>query len=138
MSNLPVKPPAVNAETQPFWDATAEGRIELPKCVDCDLVIWYPRAICPDCQSTDLVWEQMSGRGEVYSFSVLRAGVSRAWRDSLPYVVAYVKLNEGPVMLTNVVGCDPEDVTIGMPVSAVFDDTGEENALVRFEPAVTD
>ena len=135
MSDLPARPPLPNAETQPFWDATAEGRIELPRCGDCDLVIWYPRSICPDCQSTDLTWQSMSGAGTLYSYSVTRAGGGRAWREHLPFVVAYVRLDEGPTMLTNIVDCDPDDLEVDMAVTAVFDDTGEGNALVRFRPA---
>lgn len=135
MSELPAKPPAPNVETQRFWDATAQNRIELPKCAACDLVIFYPRAVCPDCLSTDLTWETMAGTGTVYSFSINRTGGSRRWREHLPYVVAYVQLDEGPIMLTNIVGCDPETVTIGMPVVAVFDNTGEGSSLIRFEPA---
>lgn len=132
MSDLPARPPAPNAETRRFWDATAEGRIELPRCDGCGLVIWYPRAVCPDCQSTDLTWETMSGRGTVYSYSISRSGGGRAWKPHLPYVVAYVELAEGPRMLTNIVGCDPEAVHIDMAVTAVFDDTGEGSALIRF------
>jgi uncharacterized OB-fold protein len=135
MSPLPAKPPVPNVETQPFWDATAEGRIDLPRCVACGLVVWYPRAICPDCHSTDLTWETMAGTGAVYSFSVTRAGGGRRWKEHLPFVVAYVRLDEGPTMLTNIVGCDPDSVTIDMAVTAVFDDTGEGNALIRFRPA---
>lgn len=134
MSELPAKAPTVNVETQRFWDATADGRIELPRCDDCGLVIWYPRAICPDCQSTALTWETMAGTGTVYSYTIARSGVGRRWREHLPFVVAYVRLDEGPTMLTNVVDCDPEAVTIGLPVAAVFDDTGEGSALVRFRP----
>ena len=132
MSELPAKPPVTNVETQRFWTATAEGRIELPRCTQCSLVIWYPRAICPDCQSTDLVWETMAGTGSVYSFSIARGGVGRRWKEHLPFVVAYVRLDEGPTMLTNIVDCDVEDVAIDMAVHAVFDDTGEGSSLVRF------
>lgn len=135
MSELPASAPRVNHETAPYWDATAQGRIDLPRCRSCDLVIWYPRAICPDCQSSDLEWQTMSGDASVYSFTVTRAGVGSKWRDHLPIVVAYVQLAEGPIMLTNIVDCDPESVEIGMALRPVFHDTGEGPALVRFTPA---
>jgi uncharacterized OB-fold protein len=134
VSQLPAKAPITNVETQQFWDGTAEGRIDLPRCTQCNLVIWYPRAVCPDCQSTAHVWETMAATGTVYSFTVTRAGGGRRWKEHLPFVVAYVRLDEGPTMLTNIVGCDPDAVQIGMAVSAVFDDTGEGASLVRFEP----
>ena len=134
MSELPTRPPQPNVETQRFWDAAAEGRIELPRCDACELVIWYPREVCPDCQSTDMTWITLSGRGTVYSYTVARSGASRSWKEHLPFVVAYVRLDEGPTMLTNVVECEPDSVSIDMAVTAVFDDTGEGSALVRFRP----
>lgn len=135
MSNLPTKAPRPTPETQPFWDAAADGRIELARCDNCGLLPWYPRSICPNCQSQSRTWEQLSGRGTVYSYSVTRAGGGRAWREHLPFVVAYVQLDEGPIIMTNIVDCDPETVRIDMPVKAVFDDTGEGTAIVRFTPA---
>ena len=135
MSALPTKPPRPTPETQPFWDAAAAGRIELARCDECGLIPWYPRSICPNCQSSSRTWEQLSGRGTVYSYSVTRAGGSRAWREHLPYVVAYVQLDEGPIIMTNIVDCDPETVRIDMAVSAVFDATEDGAALVRFAPA---
>jgi len=135
MSALPAKPPHPNVETQRFWDGTAQGRIELPECDDCGFIAWYPRSICPDCQSTNMTWQTMSGNGTVYTFSVTRAGGGRAWKEHLPFVVAYVQLDEGPTMMTNIVDCDPDTVEVGMAVTAVFDDTGEGTSIVRFAPA---
>lgn len=131
---LPAPAPELNAETERFWTAAGGGRLELPRCARCGLLVFYPRAVCPDCQSTELEWETLSGRGTVYSYTVMRSGASRRWRDHLPYIVAYVRLDEGPTVLTNVVNCDPEAVHIDMAVRAVFDDTGEGTALLRFEP----
>ena len=132
---LPTGEPTINPDNRRYWEGTAEGRIDLPRCNACGLVIWYPRSICPDCQSTDLVWETMSGKGKVYSFSITRGGVGRSWREHTPFVLAYVELDEGPRMMTNIVGCDVGEVEIDMAVTAVFDDTGEGNAIVRFTPA---
>jgi len=132
---LPVRAPQVTSETQPFWDGTAEGRIDLAQCSACGLIPWYPRAVCPDCQGTEFSWKTMAGTGTVYSFSVTRAGGGRAWKPHLPFVVAYVELDEGPRLLTNLVDCDPDQVTIGMEVTAVFEPTAEGPALIRFRPA---
>lgn len=133
--HLPVRAPEVTDETRPFWEATAQGRIDLGVCDSCGFIPWYPRRYCPVCGSSDMTWSTMSGRGTVYSFSVTRAGASRAWKEHLPFVVAYVQLEEGPIMLTNIVDTDPDQVTVGMAVTAVFDDTGEGMSLVRFRPA---
>lgn len=143
MSGLPTGEPRVNVETERYWNGTGEGQIVLPRCNDCDLVIWYPRAFCPDCHTSDVEWQTMSGNGTIYSYTVTRAGVGRRWREHLPFVVAYVQLDEGPIMLTNIVDVDPETIAIGMPVTAVFDaaespdtdEPGTPRAIVRFTAA---
>jgi uncharacterized OB-fold protein len=132
MPDLPVFAPTVVPETKPYWDATAEGKILLPRCNGCGTVIWYPRTSCPECMSFDVSWFEASGRGTIYSFAVVRRQ-GGAWRDALPYVLAYVELEEGPRVLTNIV--DTIDVQVGQAVEAVFVDTGEGNALVRFRTA---
>jgi uncharacterized OB-fold protein len=134
MSQLPSRPPIVNDDTRPFWDATAGGRIHLPRCETCDLVIWYPRHHCPDCQG-DVTWVDVSGRGTIYSYTIVRRGASGSWREHPNYVIAYVELEEGPRLLTNIVEADPDALGVGDRVEVVFDDTGEGNSLLRFRPA---
>jgi uncharacterized OB-fold protein len=131
---LPTPAPAPSPETQEFWSATAEQRLLLKRCTPCGTVIWYPRAICPACHSTETEWFEASGRGTVYSFTVSRRGEG-PYKEAAPYVLAYVQLEEGPRVLTNIVDCDVDAVAVDQPVTVVFDDTGEGNALVRFTPA---
>lgn len=133
-AHLPVPTPAVNVETQEFWDATARGVFLLKRCDRCGVVIWYPRFVCPDCHGTATSWFEASGRGTVYSFTIVRRGQG-AYADAAPFVVAYVELAEGPRILTNVVDCDPETVEVGQAVEVVFHDTGSGTALYRFRPA---
>jgi len=133
-SNLPTNAPPVSNETQEFWDATAEGRFLLKRCDACGTVIWYPRFLCPDCHSTETSWFEASGKGTVYSYTVPRRGQG-PWRDAVPFIVAYVELEEGPRILTNLVGVEPDAVEIGMPVEVTWHDTGEGSALYRFTPA---
>jgi uncharacterized OB-fold protein len=123
----------VNPETRPFWEATAAGRLVLARCDDCGETIWYPRAICPTCRSTAISWVDASGRGEIYSFTVIRRGEG-PYRDASPYVLAYVELEEGPRIMTNIVGADDASLRVGQPVEVVFHDTGEGSALARFRP----
>jgi uncharacterized protein len=130
---LPVPAPERSPETDPFWSATAEGRLVLPNCDDCAAAIWYPRTLCPICGSTSVTWVEASGQGTIYSYTVMHRGPGR-FRDVVPYVVAYVELAEGPRVLTNIVNCDPDRVHIGQSVSVAFFDTGEGSALYRFEP----
>jgi uncharacterized OB-fold protein len=133
---LPAPAPFVLPEVKQFWDATAEGRLLLPRCVECAAVIWYPRPFCPQCASTRVEWIEASGHGTVYSFTVNRRGVADlpAYRDAGVYVLAYVELDEGPRVMTNVVDCDPDGVRIGQRVEVVFHDTGQGNALPRVRP----
>jgi uncharacterized protein len=105
--------PPVNPETKPFWDAAAEGKLLLKKCAACGEFHYYPRAICPFCFSDRTEWRAASGRGTVYSYSVMR-------RAPIPYAIAYVALEEGITMLTNIVDCDFDAIRIGRKVSLVF------------------
>jgi uncharacterized OB-fold protein len=133
---LPAPAPFVLPEVKPFWDATAEGRLVLPRCLECEAIIWFPRPFCPVCASTRVEWIEASGRGTVYSFTVNRRGVAdlAEYRDAGVYVLAYVELSEGPRVMTNIVDCDPGSVHIGQQVEVVFHDTGQGNALARFRP----
>jgi uncharacterized OB-fold protein len=124
--------PEVAPELAEFWAATAEGRLLLRRCTVCAEAIWYPRPICPFCHSTRTVWEQASGRGHIYTFSVVRRGMG-GYADA-PYVLAYVELAEGPRVMTNIVDCDADRVEIGQAVELVFHRTAEGTALPRFRP----
>ncbi len=130
-SGLPTPTPATTLETEPFWEAAAEGRFVLPRCNSCEHVIWYPRLFCPECGSTDVSYVDAAGTGTVYSFTVVEKGQGR-WRDHSPYVLAYVELDEGPRMMTNIVGVDPDAVAIGAAVQAVFDPGKDGGAVIRF------
>lgn len=131
---LPAPAPVVNSETRGFWDATAEGRFVLSRCRECDLFIWYPRRICPACHSGATEWVDSAGRGIIYSFAITHKGMGEYARCG-PYVLAYVTLDEGPRMMTNIVECEPAQLEIGLPVELVLHDTGAGNALPRFRPA---
>ncbi len=132
-SSLPVRNVDVNSETRPFWEATAVGQLVLPRCVECGATLWYPKSFCPLCASSSVEWVPASGRGTIYSFSITRKGAG-VWAEHGPYVVAYVELDEGPRVLTNIVGCDVDDVHIGMAVSVVFHPTADGPAIYRFRP----
>lgn len=130
-TTLPTKAPRPSEDSASFWAATTEGRFELQKCADCGTIIFWPRAICPSCSSFNLDTFDAAGTGTVYSYSVVHRSVG-GWRDATPYVLAYVQLDEGPRVMTNIVDCDPADVAIDAPVRVVWHDTGEGPALPRF------
>ncbi|MEZ5233784.1 MAG: Zn-ribbon domain-containing OB-fold protein [Acidimicrobiia bacterium] len=122
--------------TRPFWEATAEGRFLFQRCGACGAAIFYPRPACNVCGGDDLRWEQASGDATVHTFSIARRPTHPKFTGDEPYVVAIVELAEGPHVTTNIVGCDPEDVRIGMAVRLTFEDVGPDGfALPLFEPA---
>ncbi len=124
------KPSKVSA---PFWAAARRHQLVLQRCERCGTFIYYPRSRCPHCFDDRLGWQQVSGRGVVYSFTVVRRAMSRAFGDA-PYVLAIVELEEGPRLTTNIVAA-PEAVSVGMKVTAHFDDVTPECTLVKFKPA---
>jgi uncharacterized OB-fold protein len=127
-SPLPAVPPQPGPDDAPFWEAAAAGRLVLPRCRACDRFIWYPRTFCPDCHGGDVEWAEASGNGTVYSFTVSYRGPG-PWSERAPYVIAYVELDEGPRVMTNIVGADPETVRIGDRVTAVFEPAGSTRVL---------
>ncbi|MBI3969170.1 MAG: Zn-ribbon domain-containing OB-fold protein [Chloroflexi bacterium] len=128
-----VKPlPVLDADSRPYWAAAAAGRLILRRCTACGLVYYYPRAICGRCWSAATEWIDASGRGKIYSFSVVYDNRAPGFRDEVPYVLAYVELDEGPRMLTNVVDCAPDQVQIDMPVEVVFERVSDEIGIPRF------
>lgn len=133
MSTLPTPAPTVTQANAAFWAATAEGRFQLQRCNECDTVLWFPRRHCPSCWTENVSTFDASGKGVVYSFTVIRKG-AMAYKESGPFVIAYVELAEGPRVMTNIVDCDVETVKVGMHVEVVWHDTGQGNALYRFRP----
>jgi uncharacterized protein len=119
--------PIVTVETQPFWTAAREGRFLVPTCTACGKTHWYPRAICPFCASEKIEWRDGSGKGTVYTFTVMR-------RAKEPYVIAYVTLAEGPTMMTNIVDCDFDALRIGQSVAVVFKETENGPPVPMFRP----
>jgi uncharacterized protein len=119
--------PEPNPETQAFWDATARGELLLRRCGGCGEAHYYPRTICPLCGSADTAWEQAAGAGTIYSFSVMR-------QAKIPYAIAYVTLDEGPTMMTNIVEADLDAIRIGQRVRVVFVPTEGGAPVPMFRP----
>jgi hypothetical protein len=127
--------PRIDEESKGFWEACRRHELYMQRCRACGSCRYYPRALCPACLSDDTEWVRSSGRGTVYTFTVTHQNQAPGFRDELPYVLAYVGLEEGVRLLTNVVGCPPDDVRIGMRVEVVFDDVTAEVTLPKFRPA---
>ncbi|MFC2071356.1 Zn-ribbon domain-containing OB-fold protein, partial [Chloroflexota bacterium] len=96
----------------------------------------YPPAmICPHCLNLESEWVKLSGKGRVHSFIVVRRAFNPTFADEIPYTVAVIETEEGTRMVSNVIGCKPEDVRVDMPVEVVFEDVTEEFTLHKFKPA---
>ena len=127
--------PRVDEESRPYWEACARHELYIQKCKNCGTVFYYPRGFCPEDLSADFEWVKCSGRGKVYTYTVTRQNQSSGFRDKVPYVMAYVELEEGIRMLTNIVDCDPKDVAVGMSVEVTFEDVTPDISIPLFRPA---
>ena len=127
--------PRLDEESRGYWEALARHELYLQKCASCSTLRFYPRALCPSCLSSKTDYLCASGRGIVYTFTVTYQNQAAGFRDELPYVMAYVELDEGPRILTNVVNTPADTVTIGMPVEVVFEDVDEGLAIPKFQRA---
>jgi uncharacterized protein len=113
--------PGVNPETEHFWEAAKQGKFLIRRCTECGKAHWYPRAICPHCFSDKTEWKESAGRGTIYSVSVMK-------RAPEVYAIAYVTLEDGPTMMTNIVDCDYDKVAIGQKVQVTFKPTQGEGS----------
>lgn len=122
--------PVPDGDTRPYWNAAKEHRLVLRRCLDCQTAIFYPRGICPHCMSDHLDWITASGRGTIYSYTVVHRAPA-GFQDRVPYVVALIDLDEGVRMMSNVVDAGSE-VRVGAPVQVIFDDVTAEITLPKF------
>ena len=135
MSDRARKPVPVPApESVPYWKAAKRHRLELPHCNACGKFWFPPSRACPHCLATDFDFLAVSGRGRVFSFVIFHRIYHPAFATEVPYVVALVELEEGPRLLSNIVGIEPQAVACEMPVKVVFDDVTEDVAVPKFTP----
>lgn len=123
MTTLPSNP-----ETAAFWDACREHRLLVRKCTACGRVHWYPRTLCPHCFSDKTLWQDSPGTGVIYSYSVMR-------RVPAPYAIAYVTLDEGVSLMTNIVEADLDGLRIGQRVQVAFREQPDGRTMPVFRPA---
>ncbi|MCX5539362.1 Zn-ribbon domain-containing OB-fold protein [Paraburkholderia sp. CNPSo 3076] len=122
-----IAPPRVLPEAMPFWEAAKDGRLLAKRCADCGETHYYPRDICPQCLSANTEWVESKGKGSIYSCSTMG-------REEARYTLAYVTLDEGVTMLTNIVDCDPATLAIGQRVQVVFKPSDGGYPVPMFTP----
>lgn len=137
MDNEPTRPlPSLKEpDTRPFWQATRDHELRFQRCSSCREIVFHPREHCTRCLSGTLVWERSKGKGEIYTFSVVRQSWHPFFRARVPYAVAWIDLDEGFRMMSNVIGVeDPaRDLPIGQRVAVEWEDH-EELAIPLFRP----
>ena len=126
--------PSPNALTEPYWQAAHQRELKLPRCESCTKFHFYPRSACPHCGSTALAWQAVSGKGEVYSYTVVHRAPSQGFAEQVPYVVAVVALAEGPHLMTRLVQVQAEAAHIGLRVQVEFEKQDDETTLPVFRP----
>ena len=119
--------PPENVEYEEFWTNVNDGKLLLPRCKDTDQFFWYPRKTSPFTLSGNIEWVQASGKGVIYTFSVMR-------RAEPEYVIAYVRLDEGITMMTNIVESDPDSLEVGQPVELLMQESENGQKIPVFKP----
>src|SRR4051812_44042023 len=127
--------PQPTPETEPFWQGCAQGVLRLQRCRPCREFYFPPRPMCPRCWSTEVDWELVSGRGTLHSY-VINHRPAPGFAADAPYAIALVQLEEGPRMLSNIVGIAnvPEKLILDMPLEVTFEERGEMS-IPQFRPA---
>ena len=139
-ATTPQRPlPQPDALTQPFWDAARAGRLEVQRCGGCGYYNHPPRPLCDRCSSQDLAFQEVSGRGTVYSFTVMRQRNVAGFEQDVPYINLLVELVEQPqlFMISRLPGGASEGLAIGLPVLVYFEPFDGGLALPQFRPLAT-
>ena len=135
MSETIRKPkPRPAPESLPYWQAAREHRLALPKCESCEHFWFPPSRTCPHCLSTQFSFQNVSGKGKIFSFVTFHRVYRPAFEGDVPYVVALVELDEGPRLLTNIMGVSHEEVKCEMRVEVVFDNYDADISIPKFKP----
>jgi uncharacterized protein len=132
----PVRPkplPVVTEENRPFWEGCQQGKLLLQYCTQCHRHQFYPRLYCMQCCSNALRWVEASGQGVIYSYTIIYQNKFPEFVNDTPFNVVIVQLEEGPRMLSNIVGIDPTDLRADLPVTVVFDQVTDTITLPRFK-----
>ncbi len=128
--------PAPDEDTKPFWDGCRDHKLLVQQCKACGKHRWPPRGLCPACHSWTFDWVGLPGTGTVYSYVIVHHSTNPAFAEDVPYTVAEILVDDrDQIRITsNIVGCPPEKVYVGMPVQVVFEDVADEITLPKFRP----
>jgi uncharacterized protein len=120
-----VVPDQFDEDIHPFWDGLKEHKFLLYRCKRCGACYW-PMALCREHQDIpridEMEWVPTSGKGKVFTWVIVHQVLNPALKDDLPYALAMVEMDEGPLVSTRIVGCEARDVHVGMPVEVQYED----------------
>lgn len=124
--------PVVTEESRPFWEGCKRGVLLLQYCEACQHYQFYPRLYCMQCGADTLSWKQASGRGVIYSYTIIRQNKSPEFVNDTPYNVAIIQLEEGPRLMSNIIDAAPGALQVDLPVTVVFDPVSDTISIPRF------
>ena len=124
--------PVASLESKPYWEGIRQHRLLLPSCEDCAHRWFPPSLLCPNCNSDRTVWAEVSGRGKIFSYVVFHRVYHRGFATEVPYVVALIELDEGPRLLSNIVGTPPDAIACEISVRIVFEDVADDVTIPKF------
>jgi uncharacterized OB-fold protein len=126
--------PSLNRLNRPFFEGARQGELRLQRCDACGHYWFPPSTNCPHCLSKAMTWTPVSGRGRVWSWIVMHQRYFKSFEPDLPYNVAFIKLDEGPFMMSTIVGTPVEAIHCDMPVEVTFEPATDEIAIPKFRP----
>jgi uncharacterized OB-fold protein len=130
--NKPI--PVPSSESQPYWDGLREHKLLMPRCDACEGYWFPPSLLCPSCNSAKWSWTAVSGRGRIFSYVVYHRVYHPGFAGEVPYAVAVIELDEGPRMISNVIGIAPDELVCDMKVEIVYQPISEAITLPKFKP----
>jgi uncharacterized OB-fold protein len=128
--------PIPSSNSAPFWEGCRNHELLMQRCDRCGNFTFPPSGHCTQCLASTLTWTKTSGRGKIYSYVVYHRAYHPGFEQEIPYVVALVELDEGPRLITNIVGCDVRSVCCDTPVEVIFEDAADQTTLYKFRPVV--
>jgi len=135
MAHITKNFPEPTVETKKFWNHCKKQELLIQQCMACSHYQFYPRIICTTCMNRNVTWVRATGLGKIKMYTIIHRPISKAY--SAPYAVALIQLAEGPMMMSNIINCDLDELAIGMGVKVAFEKWSEEITIPQFEPILT-
>jgi uncharacterized OB-fold protein len=127
--------PTITADNETFWQSTKAHAMKLQRCNVCERFWYYPGPVCPHCMAQDWTWTEVSGKGTIYSYSLLERAKGNPFEGDVPIAIILVTLEEGPVMMSNLIDYEPGDLAVDSAVTIDYEDVDDNVTLAVFRPA---